>query len=274
MSRSDESGSETGSEESGSEEEEVSDEEMSDDDDDDVVQASAVKPYAALLQSLTADSAPAAKRRKLDTSSGQQVAQESSDEEEEITNVDDVEEEEEGPETAVDGALDDDDDEDASDPFEANFANPDSNILSRRLNNLKNGVWSPRKITVKNVGKAVVAVPEKEAPEQATLPAAINGPAGLVLKKKLIDPVTKQRASFDPLEQNMAASIFNYRDILFCDRTAANAENLRRLTCLHAVNHIFKYASHLTTPMPPTNCTQDERQGDQKQCSPRQRRGQ
>ncbi|KFY16638.1 hypothetical protein V492_01186 [Pseudogymnoascus sp. VKM F-4246] len=232
-----ESDSEDYSDESASEEEEPSDEEISDD--DDIVEAS-VKPYAALLQSLTADSAPAAKRRKLDTSSGQQVAQESDDEDEEITNVDDVEEEEEGPETAVEGALDEDDDEDASDPFEANFANPDSNVLSRRLNNLKNGVWSPKKIVVKNVGKAVVAVPEKDAPEQATLPAAINGPAGLVLKKKLIDPVTKQRGSFDPLEQNMAASIFNYRDILFCDRTAANAENLRRLTCLHAVNHIFK----------------------------------
>lgn len=250
-----ESDSEDYSGESASEEEEASDEDISDD--DDIVEASAVKPYAALLQSLTADSAPAAKRRKLDTSSGQQ--QESEDEEEEITNVDDVEEEEEGPETAVEGALDEDDDEDASDPFEANFANPDSNILSRRLNNLKNGVWTPKKITVKNVGKAVVAVPEKESPEQATLPAAISSPGGLVLKKKLIDPVTKQRPSFDPLEQNMAASIFNYRDILFCDRTAANAENLRRLTCLHAVNHIFKYASHLPTLMLLANNSQDER---------------
>lgn len=250
-----ESDSEDYSDESASEEED-SDEEMSDD--DDIVQASAVKPYAALLQSLAADSAPAAKRRKLDTSSGQQVAEDSEDEEE-ITNVDDVDEEEEGPETAVEGALDEDDDEDASDPFEANFANPDSNVLSRRLNNLKNGVWSPKKIIVKNVGKAVVAVPEKDAPEQATLSAAISGPAGLVLKKKLIDPVTKQRGSFDPLEQNMAASIFNYRDILFCDRTAANAENLRRLTCLHAVNHIFKYDSHLSIHMLSTNITQDER---------------
>jgi U3 small nucleolar RNA-associated protein 25 len=257
MRRSDEeSDSEDYSDESASEEE-ASDEDISDD--DDIVEASAVKPYAALLQSLTADSAPAAKRRKLDTSSGQQVAQDSEDEEEEITNVDDVEEEEEGPETAVEGALDEDDDEDASDPFEANFANPDSNVLSRRLNNLKNGIWSLKKIAVKNVGKAVVAVPEKDAPEQATLPAAINGPAGLVLKKKLIDPVTKQRDSFNPLEQNMAASIFNYRDILFCDRTAANAENLRRLTCLHAINHIFKYVSYLVIHVLPTNKTQDER---------------
>lgn len=242
-----ESDSEDYSDESASEEEELSDEEMSDD--DEIVEASAVKPYAALLQSLTADSAPAAKRRKLDTSSGQQVAQESEEEEEEdVTNVDDVEEEEEGPETAVEGALDEDDDEDASDPFEANFANPDSNVLSRRLNNLKNGIWSPKKIVVKNVGRAVIAIPEKDAPEQATIPAAISSPAGLVLKKKLIDPVTKQRGSFDPLEQNMAAAIFNYRDILFCDRTAANAENLRRLTCLHAINHIFKYVSHLAIP--------------------------
>lgn len=200
-----------------------------------------MKSYAALLQSLAADSAPSAKRRKLDTSAQQVIQDSEDDEEEEILNVDEVEEEEEGPETAVDGALDDDEDEeDASDPFEAHFASPDNNVLSRRLNNLKKAIWSQKKAIVPKVGKAVIGVPEADAPEQATLSAAINNPAGLTLKQKLVGPITKQRPSFDPLEQNMAASIFNYRDVLFCERTHSNSENLRRLTCLHAVNHIFK----------------------------------
>lgn len=240
-----ESGSEDSASASEEEEEQLSEDISSDE--DDVVEAPTVKPYAALLQSLAADSAPAAKRRKLDTSSAQAVVHDSEDDEEEIVNVDEVEEEEEGPETAVEGALDDDqDEEDASDPFEAHFANPDDNILSRRLNNLKKNAWSQKKVSVQKIGKAVIGVPEKDEQEQATLPAAISSPAGLKLKQKLVGPVTKQRPSFDALEQTMAASIFNYRDVLFCERTPANSESLRRLACLHAVNHVFKYVFSLS----------------------------
>ena len=34
--------------------------------------------------------------------------------------------------------------------------------------------------------------------------------------------------------------MFNYHDILFPARSVSNAESLRRLTCLHALNHILK----------------------------------
>ena len=39
---------------------------------------------------------------------------------------------------------------------------------------------------------------------------------------------------------SIASRIFNYQDLLFCDRTPPNASELRSLTCLHAINHIFK----------------------------------
>ena len=42
------------------------------------------------------------------------------------------------------------------------------------------------------------------------------------------------------LEHTLAASIFGYEDLLFLDRTAENAKELRSLSCLHALNHIFK----------------------------------
>lgn len=43
----------------------------------------------------------------------------------------------------------------------------------------------------------------------------------------------------------MAPYIFNYQDVLFCNRTLANARSLRNITCLHALNHILKSVSSL-----------------------------
>jgi U3 small nucleolar RNA-associated protein 25 len=217
---------------------------MSDDiseDGDDAVETPAVKPYAALLQSLAVDSAPAAKRRKLDSSAAQeQIKLAEEDEEVEPNNdVDKVEEAEEGPETAIHG-VEDEDVEDATDPFEAHFANPDDNVLSRRLKNLKMNKWSTQKISLPKLEKAVIGLPENEISKEAALPPVVHNPAGLKIKQKLVRPITKLKPTFDSLEQTMAASIFAYRDILFCERTTSNSESLRRLACLHAVNHVFK----------------------------------
>ena len=47
-------------------------------------------------------------------------------------------------------------------------------------------------------------------------------------------------SSFNHTEAVLASHMFSYRDILFPSRSVANAESMRRLTCLHALNHILK----------------------------------
>jgi len=42
------------------------------------------------------------------------------------------------------------------------------------------------------------------------------------------------------LEATLASHIFNYQDLLFPVRSTANAESIRRLACLHAMNHVLK----------------------------------
>lgn len=237
------------SESESSEEEEVASEGESSDDEED--EAPAVRPYAALIQSLAAESGPRAKRRKLDH--GQQVEgkptegklEDQSSEKEDVKDRDDVEEAEEGPETATDGFQDEEDLEDASDPFESHFADPDNNLLSQRLESLQQAQWDTKKVTLSIGGKAVISVPKSKDSEALNAPAPISGPEGLKLKQKLSGAAIKQRPTFNKLEGSVAPFIFNYRDILFCDRHPANAESLRRLTCLHAVNHIFKSVSSL-----------------------------
>jgi U3 small nucleolar RNA-associated protein 25 len=68
----------------------------------------------------------------------------------------------------------------------------------------------------------------------------MSGPAELKLKQKLAGVISKQLVEFDGLEKYIAPSIFNYQDILYCERRPTNSEILRRLVCLHVINHIFK----------------------------------
>jgi U3 small nucleolar RNA-associated protein 25 len=127
-----------------------------------------------------------------------------------------------------------------SDPFEVRFANPDDNLLSRKLKALEKRQWTTQKFSIPKVGKAIISTPDAIEGGDLVLLSAVSDIGGLKLKQKLVASVTKQVTTFDPLEQAIAPFIFNYHDILFCERSPAASERLRRLTCLQAINHIFK----------------------------------
>jgi len=187
---------------------------------------------------IAAESAPQPKRRKLEHVEEPRKAEV---DENGVADADQVEEAEEGPEIATEGLLEDDDEtEDSSDPFEAHFANPDDNVLAKRLKSVQNNQWSTQKTAFSNIEKAVLILPEDEAFTTNTALPKISGPGELALKQKLSAVMSKQKPVFDTLEQMIAPLIFNYHDILYCERTPQSGESLRRLACLHAVNHVFK----------------------------------
>lgn len=231
--------------ESPSEEEEL--ESDSDSSDDEEAPLPPTHSYAALMQSLASESAPQAKRRKLEhpTESAEAKALPESDLDvaEQAEDGDIVEEEEEGPETATDGLLEDDDDDDeadASDPFEVHFADPEDNLLAKRLKAVQSNSWTTTKTVLPDFGKVVMSLPQTDNISDSAFPASISGPKDLKLKQKLDRVLSTQRPNFDNLEKSIAAYIFNYQDILYCERNPTNSNSLRRLACLHAVNHVFK----------------------------------
>ncbi|QSZ31818.1 hypothetical protein DSL72_001387 [Monilinia vaccinii-corymbosi] len=229
-------GDDSASEETSQDEAMESEEESSDDDEE---PGPAVKSYVALMQSFATDAAPQAKRRKLNIDKEQKEEEEADLMGQDTNGADLVDEAEEGPETATDGLLEDDDEEDNSDPFEAHFANPDDNILSRRLRHVEKGQWAIQRSFLAKVGKVITSIPGDDEPKQ-TKPMSINSPEELKLKQKLAGVMKKQCPTFDTLEKSISPLIFGYQDLLFCERNTANAESLRRLTCLHAINHVFK----------------------------------
>ncbi|KAF6844771.1 U3 small nucleolar RNA-associated protein 25 [Colletotrichum musicola] len=232
-----------------SEMEEDSDVSMSDDEDEDE-QAQTARPYMALLQGFTASSEPSAKRRKLDSGKPESTAQvsqddssEDDDEEEEAPkDVDRVEEAEEDPADEMAEGVpesDDEDEVDYTDPFDNHFATPNEDVTTKKIKAIGTNGWTFKR-TMSKVSKAVVTYPQLEGSDAPAIPSPITSLDSLRLKQKLRETATKKLSPLDPLQQAIAPVVFNYNDVLFDNRNTKNSEGLRKLVCLHAVNHVFK----------------------------------
>ncbi|KAJ3552048.1 hypothetical protein NPX13_g11211 [Xylaria arbuscula] len=212
------------------------------------------QPYMALMESLAKDSAssaaPTAKRRKLDhsvskqevPSKAEEVGDEDGDSGDEERDVDQVEEPEEDPSNEAELGNDDDDDDDipdAEDPFETHFVNPNSAEYNVRLKGVISNTHQTKQLE-ENGWRTFRSIPGQAPDQKSQPPITLSGSSDLKLKHRLIETSNKLCPAFDKLEQILYPITFGYQDLLFCGRDATNSENLRRMTCLHAINHVFK----------------------------------
>ena len=193
-----------------------------------------VKPYSALLQSLSANSgAPLRKKRKVENV---KVPPEAEIPE---TEVDRVEEPEEVEDFGVDDA-EDVDLQDDYDPFLKHFAQREDTELSQAIRDIKNGNWATEMSDSQLEEGYSVKVPQVSSSALVYGSSIVLNTEDLQLKQKLQEPAKKVLSSLDRVTGSLASTIFNYRDVLFPQRTLRNAETSRKLICLHALNHIFK----------------------------------
>ncbi len=203
--------------------------------DDEDVPKQVVKPYSALLQSLSTNRGePLPKKRKVKTT---EVCLEP---EIPANDLDQVEELEEIDDFGVDGAKDIDDLQDDHDPFLKHFAQCEDTKLSKGIQDVKNGRWATSISDSKLEGGFLFKVPQVSASTLMPVSSITPGIDDLRLKQKLQGPAMKALPSLDKVTGSVTSSIFNYRDVLFPQRTLENAGMLRRLICLHALNHVFK----------------------------------
>ena len=209
-------------------------EQLSDSDEEDV-RKDIVKPYGALLLSLsTNDGQPLRKKRKI------RMTEVSLDAELPGNEADRVEEPEDVEDVGVDDAEEAGDLEDDYEPFLRHFERHEDKELSQAIQDVKNGRWETRTSDSKLGGGYSMKVSQVSSSAVANGPSSISNTDALQLKQKLMEPAKKAVPSLDKVTGTLASSIFNYRDVLFPQRTLRNAETLRKLTCLHALNHVFK----------------------------------
>ncbi|KAM0557114.1 hypothetical protein ACHAPJ_005377 [Fusarium lateritium] len=231
----------------GSEPEDAVMEDIDSEEEDEDEQTASAKPYMALLQSFNESSAPSAKRRKIEHQEPPQSQSDegsSSGEDDEADNEDaekDIDRAEEEPEDQAEEQLDDDDDsedeENPTDPFDVHFAHPDDDTVAKRVKAVQKGDWATKRALLQNL-RATVTYPGSDAGSE--VPKPIAGLDGLQLKQKLKETSSRKIGEFDAVQRTLSPLLFNYNDVLFCDRTVRNSDSLRELTCLHALNHVFK----------------------------------
>lgn len=195
--------------------------------------------YNALLESLKrpAEDQPRSKRRKVAHDAEEELVTEDVG-----SDVDAAVEEEEGAEDEEDKInpedAEDSDDEDESDPFETHFANPGSDFL-KGISAVKSEkkVWEAKKMVIPSIGRCVLTTPAGGAPANTKKTESVKD---LKLKQKLIQPFEKHNSTFGTLQKGLGPHIFGYQDVMFSGRTVDNADELRRMYCIHALNHVYK----------------------------------
>lgn len=204
-----------------------------------------VKAYNALLQSFhrpEENGDGRVKRRKIDLESTATVEEGRSSEgnmEEDAFDEEGLQEgTDDGEETAdeIDGEAEDQ--EDKNDPYEAHFADPDDNELSRRLKAVQANEWKHER---RPCGKhTTIAWSRPSCVPTSGARKGLFSVAALPIKERLLRNADKLVSLQTEFEQNVASHMFDYTDILIGNRTLDNAASLRNLASLHAVNHVLK----------------------------------
>lgn len=133
----------------------------------------------------------------------------------------------------------------SEDPFTSHFAHPDDNELSRKLASIQKKQWHAHNQSAENFGKIISYFPESglstsNDPKSAKRRRGFDSPHDLGLKRRLSGPAKEVIPELDELQSCLGLHLFDYRDLIFPARTHQNAASLRKITCLHALNHIFK----------------------------------
>ena len=214
--------------------------------DEDVETAPAVKPYNVLLHSFQPpeeENGRKRKRRKVEVE--EEVADVIEDDGSdggagvEVADDDEDAKVEEKSANGDGGQPEQDDDEDVSDPFQPQFANPDDNELARRLKHIQANEWRTEKQNFPNLGSITVSAPKNVEGNLIRKPI-IKSANDLPLKQRLAASAQERIGSLDNLQQAIVSYTSTYTDLLLGNRTPQNANSLRNLACLHALNHVLK----------------------------------
>ncbi|XP_044721356.1 utp25, u3 small nucleolar RNA-associated SSU processome protein 25 domain-containing protein [Hirsutella rhossiliensis] len=204
------------------------------------------RPYMALLQSLNESSNPKAKRRKLEHPASPQQApsslshQRENGDDEEPEDVDKADEEEEptvDPDEQPQSDSDSEDGDASADPFDAHIAQPDKSSVAKSVQAVKDGQWTTKRALIQSLRTTLMSPGLESALE---VPESVAQVDALKLKQKLRETASTKMSNLDASQRALMPLLFEYRDVLHCDRTVANSHGLRQLVCLHALNHAFK----------------------------------
>ncbi|KAI1614095.1 hypothetical protein EDD36DRAFT_381809 [Exophiala viscosa] len=219
-------------------------------------EAPAADSYATLLQSLNAardTDEPARKKRRIaknqtrreavldeghtQEDSGADQQQQGAEAEDQLEVLDEeIEEEGEHTDVAPADADSEDEGELLKDPFEKHYSAVAEEDLKNAAKQVDEKEWQTQTATLDNdARKTTMSLTGSSA-----LTTSVKSVKELSLKRRLTETGTRLAASLTVEEKSLAGAVFNYSDIIYGNRSIRNSSRLRDLSCLHALNHVFK----------------------------------
>lgn len=197
-----------------------------------------LKPYQVLLESLVASKAKSenrkSKRRKIAHHETEELVIEGVG-----LDVDTVDEEAEGEgEVEVMGEGEGEgEDDNPLDPFETHFTKPSPEFL-KSISMASKRDWQTTKLVIPEIGRAVHSFPKDS--KLLSGGGKFDKMQDLQLKQRLRSSFDQCIGELSSIQRALSSYVFSYQDVLFTGRTVQNADQLRKLYCLHILNHVFK----------------------------------
>ncbi|CAH3122133.1 unnamed protein product [Porites lobata] len=137
------------------------------------------------------------------------------------------------------------------DPFVVHFEQDLEESAEKHLNDLKS--WQVKTSKIASFGSVTEVIPSvKSLPSvhiyvnKETTFTDLKLRASLLQGWEKINEKLSFEGLFTPLQQNLFQHINSYQDVFYSNRTFQNGDEIRRLYCLHALNHILKTRSRVT----------------------------
>lgn len=211
----------------------ITDENGSSEDDESEPDGSPV--YASLLQSLSNISGhdePREKKRKLNSHRADQpvtheVIFSESDQEPDDHSESETE--------SQDGLVEFND---GKDPFSLHFSDETQDGFLNLIENITANEWRTEKSIGNSSCSAQIKVPMLSDASAHVLPSM--SPDSFYLKERLKLTGTEILSAIEEPLRVACHPILNYRDVLFPLRSLENIDSIRKIVCLHSLNHIFK----------------------------------
>ncbi|PFX26374.1 Digestive organ expansion factor [Stylophora pistillata] len=139
----------------------------------------------------------------------------------------------------------------SQDPFTVHFEQDLSETTEKLLSDPR--TWKQKTRKIPSFGNVTEVIPLAES--LPTLDTSTENEMSFVdlkIKSRLalswqaINKIPNSEGLFSPLQQDLFYHINAYKDVYFSSRTFQNGDEIRRLYCLHAVNHILKLVRFIT----------------------------
>jgi U3 small nucleolar RNA-associated protein 25 len=214
----------------------------------------AVQPYNSLLEVFNINpdrEEHRRKRRRIENPTSQD--QQSSHGSEQGTSEDDDDDDDDNDDNNEDGETENlaqkkaeetyessDDEAERKDPYNTHFDSPDQQQLDSRIKAITDQGWDTAKREIPGLGRTLHYSPKGFTSEIRPKKNRADILSSAVIKKRLANSATRVLDSLTDSERAIAPYVMGYSDMLFGGRTAQNAAGLRKLSCLHVLNHVFK----------------------------------